>query len=117
MLIAVLINMAESVETPQTVEVLIRNVRGIIDLKWLFPSSQENKSLEGLCRSLDLHKLSRKFNKQSGELKLVDRAIREILSSELNLSVYEDVRLLCKNYSMKIVKADLKMLSRKLFYR
>ena len=113
MQMAILVNMAESAEMAGSVEILFRNVRGIIDLRWLFPSTQENKGLEGLCRSLELHRLSRNFNKQSGELKLVDRAIKEILSCELNLSVYDDVRLLCTNYSMKIVKTDLKLLSRK----
>ena len=113
MQMAILVNMAESAEMTGSVEMLFRNIRGIIDLRWLFPSTQENKGLEGLCRSLELHRLSRNFNKQSGELKFVDRAIKEILSSELNLSVYEDVRLLCTNYSMKIVKTDLKLLSRK----
>ena len=112
MQMAILVNMAESAEMTGSVEILFRNVRGIIDLRWLFPSTQENKGLEGLCRSLELHRLSRNFTKQSGELKFVDRAIKEILSCELNLSVYDDVRLLCTNYSMKIVKTDLKLFVR-----
>ena len=113
MILVVIVDMAESCGMQKSIDILFKNLRGVIDLKWLFPKSQENKSLEGLCRSLDLNSLSSRFNKQNAELKYVDRAITELLRCDLNMSIYEDVRYLCTNYSLKVVKTDLKVLSRK----
>ena len=90
-----------------------KNIRGLIDVKWLFPGSLEDKSLAGLCSALDIHYLEKKTLKPTAELKFVDRAITEILREELNLSLYSDISLLCKNYSVKVFKSDLKGISRK----
>ena len=115
MIMSIIVDMAEGCHPKnKTLESLFKGLRGMIDVKWLFPSTLENQSLSGLCRALNIQYLEKKTSKPSAELKYVDRAVAEVLRDELNLSLHSDVGLLCCNYSIKLYqKSDLKGLSRK----
>ena len=78
MILAVLVDMADSCDMKKSAEIWFKNLSGIIDIKWLFPKSQGSLSLEACCTALGLKSMAKKFIKQSAILQSVDRAIIQV---------------------------------------
>ena len=112
LVLAVLLDMADSVGREQLASQVLRGLAGLVDIKWLLPPNIKDRSLAGICKMLDI-KIWKKFQRQTAELAMVDRALAAVLQQEMDLTSQADIDNLRRNFSIKISPKDLKFLSKK----
>ena len=89
-------------------EKVVERVEGVVDLQWIVPPEARDRSLAGLCRSLNISARELANTELGVRADAVNSAVEAIFERRVNMTRFESIRSCLENFGLKLRQGDFR---------